>query len=53
MAGRSDFSENFLIEMLWEKPDSGAENKSKFSALTGGLRGINGNSYFIKKSAYF
>ena len=39
--------------VLWEKPNAGAESKSEFNALPGGLRGINGNFYFIKKSAYF
>lgn len=40
-------------DLSWEKPNAGAENKSAFSALPGGLRGINGESYFINKSAYF
>lgn len=40
-------------DLSWENPNAGAENKSVFSALPGGLRGINGESYFINKSAYF
>ncbi|TNJ37556.1 hypothetical protein FGF66_10410 [Chlorobaculum thiosulfatiphilum] len=39
--------------VLWEKPNAGAENESEFNAHPGGLCGINGNFYFVKKSAYF
>jgi uncharacterized protein (TIGR02145 family) len=42
-----------VTDLLWEKPNAGAETKSEFSALPGGLRGINGDSYFLNKSAYF
>lgn len=38
---------------LWRTPNEAATNSSGFSALPGGLRGIDGNFIFGRESAYF
>ena len=37
----------------WKSPNIGSNNSSNFSAVPGGLRGIDGNFSFIGESAYF
>ena len=38
---------------LWASPNFGADNSSRFSALPGGMRGINGGFFFMGENAYF
>ncbi len=38
---------------LWLSPNFAADNRSRFSALPGGMRGIDGGFYFMGENAYF
>jgi uncharacterized protein (TIGR02145 family) len=38
---------------IWVTPNVGADNSSYFSALPGGMRGIDGGFYFAGESAYY